>query len=407
MSTFYKGPTSNFVSTTLNGSINDSVDSITVTDASKLQYPGYIVIDREDGNGTSTPNARELVSYTGITSNTLTGCTRGADSSTARSHSDGALVEATLAAGMWEGLYDIFDEDHEIETGKHGLTTFSTLNAPEGFLINGKIVPSVASNNLTVALKGMDGNDPSASNPVYCRINGVIRSITAALSVTKADGTNWFNSGSTELATQLIDYFVYLGFNTTDGVVVGFARIPYATQYNEFSTATTNERYCAISTISNAAATDSYQNIGRFCAYLSAGSGYTWTVPTFQPYLLIQRPIYETRRLSWLPTFTGFSAVQEGTFYYQIIGRDIYLSSITTVHGTSDANNFLVTLPMICPANYRLIVQGRDDSAYLTTPSLGITTATGVTFYKDMGQTNVWTTSGTKSINFNNLVPLT
>lgn len=102
----YKGPTQNFVSTTLNGSINDAVTSITLNDASKLQYPGYIIIDREDGNGTATPNSREVVSYTGITTNTLTGCTRAADGSTARSHSDGALVEAVLTSGMWTSVRD-------------------------------------------------------------------------------------------------------------------------------------------------------------------------------------------------------------------------------------------------------------------------------------------------------------
>jgi hypothetical protein len=43
----------------------------------------------------------------------------------------------------------------------------SNFNSPEGFLINGKIAVSVAANDLTVAIKGLDGNDPSASNPVY------------------------------------------------------------------------------------------------------------------------------------------------------------------------------------------------------------------------------------------------
>lgn len=106
----YKEPTQDFVSTTLNGSINDSVDSIVLNDASKMQYPGYVIIDREDGNGTSTPSAREIVSYTGITGNTLTGCTRGANDSTARSHSDGALVEATITVGMWSGLREAFTD---------------------------------------------------------------------------------------------------------------------------------------------------------------------------------------------------------------------------------------------------------------------------------------------------------
>ena len=106
MANYYKAPTYNFVSTTLNGSINDSVTTITLNDASKLQAPGYIVIDREDGNGTATANSREVVYFTGKSGNDLTGCSRGADNSTARSHSDGALVEATLTVGMWNDLRD-------------------------------------------------------------------------------------------------------------------------------------------------------------------------------------------------------------------------------------------------------------------------------------------------------------
>jgi len=192
------------------------------------------------------------------------------------------------------------------------------INAPEGFLINGKIVPSVASNNLTVALKGLDGNDPSATNPIYVRIGDTVHSITSALSVTKNAGTNWFNAGSAELATKEIDYFVYLGYNATDGVVIGFSRIPYATQYDQFSATTTNAKYCAISTISNAAAGDDYTVVGRFAATLSAGAGYTWTVPTFTTINLIQRPIFESRILTWLPTLTGFSTTATGVFVYQV-----------------------------------------------------------------------------------------
>lgn len=106
MAAYYKAPTDNFISTTLNGAINDSATTITVNDASKLQAPGVIVIDRQDGNGNNTPGAREVVAYTGISSNDLTGCTRGFDNSTARSHSDGALAETMPTVGMWNDLRD-------------------------------------------------------------------------------------------------------------------------------------------------------------------------------------------------------------------------------------------------------------------------------------------------------------
>lgn len=140
----------------------------------------------------------------------------------------------------------------------------------EGGLLNGKIVPSVASGNLTVAIKGKDGNDPSETNPVYAMINGALRSITSDLSVTVNAGTNTFNAGSAELSGKEIDYFVYLGYNATDGVVLGFSRYPGANSYDDFSATATNEKYCAISTITNAAATDYYNIIGRFAATKTA-----------------------------------------------------------------------------------------------------------------------------------------
>ncbi|MFA5368088.1 MAG: hypothetical protein WC333_09435 [Dehalococcoidia bacterium] len=225
-------------------------------------------------------------------------------------------------------------------------------NGFEGFMQNGKIVVTVASNNLTVAVKGLDGNDPSASNPVKVRINGVIRTIVAALSVTIVAGANTFNAGSAELATKEIDYFCYLGYNATDGVTIGFSRIPFGNIYSDFSATTTNEKYCAISTITNAVATDSYVNIGRFAATLSAGAGYTWTVPTFTANNLIQRPIFETRRLVWVPTVTSGtgSITTLGTitanYVVRTTGFDYDLSIAITTNGTG-ASYIKATAPFV------------------------------------------------------------
>lgn len=107
MSNFFKAPTSNYVQTTLNGSITDADTSILLNDATNLQAPGYIVIDRLDANGVSTPASREVVYFTGISTNTLTGCQRGADRSTAQSHADNARVETMLTVGMWNSLTTI------------------------------------------------------------------------------------------------------------------------------------------------------------------------------------------------------------------------------------------------------------------------------------------------------------
>lgn len=262
-----------------------------------------------------------------------------------------------------------------IQTDGSGNLTFgsagiisTTKYAPRGFLINGKIDVTVSSNNLTVAIKGMDGNDPSASNPVYCRIGDTVRTITAALSVTKNAGTNWCDAGGAELATKEADYFVYLGYNATDGVVIGFSRISHGKRYDDFNTTSTDSRYCAISTITNAAAGDYYELIGRFAATLSAGAGYTWSVPTFTATNLIQRPIYESRWLDAATTFSGFSANPTGTFKYKVIPYSFQWQYRAAAAGTSNATSMSVTLPF--PAQYAFYVPCfvKDNGSNLSTP---------------------------------------
>jgi hypothetical protein len=73
--------------TSLNGAINNSVTTITLTSAAGFPTAGVVKIDNE------------LISYTGISSNDLTGCTRGVNGTAAASHSDGAGVEAFTAWG--------------------------------------------------------------------------------------------------------------------------------------------------------------------------------------------------------------------------------------------------------------------------------------------------------------------
>lgn len=179
------------------------------------------------------------------------------------------------------------------------------LLAPEWFLINWKIVPSVSGGNLTVALKTLAGTDASASNPIYVMIWGVMRTITGALnSVLLPSGTNWFNAGSAELATKEIDYFAYLGRNSSTWTIFfWYSRLPWANYREDFNIVTNvSEKWCPY--MDNLAANDPAVNIGRFAATLSAGAGYTWSIPTYTASNLIQRPIYETRWLSIAPTLT-------------------------------------------------------------------------------------------------------
>lgn len=241
-----------------------------------------------------------------------------------------------------------------------GLTAFSSLNGPQGFLINGKLSITVASNNITVALKTIAGGDPSASDPVYCRIGDTVRTVTAALSVTKNAGTNYFSSGSTNLAALEIDYFAYLGYNATDGVVIGFARIPYAKQYSDFSVTSTNQKYCAISTITTAASTDYYQVVGRFAATLSATASFNWSVPAFTAINLIQYPIFTTRKLSFLPAITWTNQPTSSTITGVYTVNNTNMIMWVYLVGTANGANAGTTVQSSVPMDY--IGLGKSDT---------------------------------------------
>lgn len=333
------------------GVADSSVETIPLASATGLTNGKvYVVtIDRVNSGGTATAPKKEVV--VGLLSGMdLTNCVRGFEG-TAQAHDAGAVVEIIFTAGQWDRLIEGLVAEHNAD-GTHkdiSLLAYSKLNLAEGQMINGKIVPSVASNNLTVALKGMDGNNPSATNPVYVRIGDTIRACTSALSVTLNAGTNWMQLGSAELATKEVDLFVYLGWNATGGnFLFGPGRIPYAKTVADMATVVngTEEKGIQLTGTASGSSTDQICVVGRFAATLSAGAGYTWSVPTFTASNLIQRPIYETRRLSWLPTYTGFSgSVTTALASYKL--KDDEISFEIYAYGTSDNAVLNMTLPFI------------------------------------------------------------
>ena len=269
----------------------------------------------------------------------------------------------------------------------------------EGTLINGRILPSVASNNLTVALKTLAGNDPSATDPVYVMIGGTLRSITSALSVTKNAGQNYSNAGGAELATKEVDWFVYLGWNTDltpDAVSIGFSRIPYATVFSDFDTSSyAAEKNGHFS--NDPGATDDVVNIGRFAATLSAGAGYTWSVPTYTTKNLIQRPIYETRWLDYVPVLTSGSADLSAYTYarYQIVGRNCRLlfdASGKNMGGS--AGSTVITIPFASVYAHPINAGGYDGTNYVANFYASIGASSSATIFKAATNTN-WTGSET------------
>ena len=72
--------------TTLNGAITNSATTVTVNSTTEFPTAGVLVIGSEN------------ISYTVSTSTTFTGCTRGANATTALAHLDNATVSMTASA---------------------------------------------------------------------------------------------------------------------------------------------------------------------------------------------------------------------------------------------------------------------------------------------------------------------
>lgn len=216
---------------------------------------------------------------------------------------------------------------------------------PQGFLYNGKIVPSASAGTLTVAVKGLDGNDPSASNPVYVRIGDVVRTIEAPLSCVVGTGTNWGNAGSTELGGKETDWFPYFQWDSANSAVkFGFSRLHNAAVMSDFNLASYASEKVILGGVNYSGTTDTVELIGRFSAILSLGAGYTWTVPAYTTKNLVQRPIFNTRWLDWDPVLTPVGSMTYTSVTklckYQYLGDglcalDIFLSG--TVGGTPAA----------------------------------------------------------------------
>jgi len=83
------GLESGVFTSTLSSSINTSVTTLTMASASSFPTSGTVII------------GSELITYTGVSGNTLTGLTRGANGTTAASHSSGATVSDASGYAGW------------------------------------------------------------------------------------------------------------------------------------------------------------------------------------------------------------------------------------------------------------------------------------------------------------------
>jgi hypothetical protein len=237
------------------------------------------------------------------------------------------------------------------------VVTYRNINLPEGYMYNGKITSAVASNNLTVAIKTLAGNDASASDPIYVNIDGTIRTISAALSITLNAGTNWFNSSYHATSTFEHDYFVYLIWNTnTSAVSIGLARFGSDGLYSEFSSTSTNQLYMA-TTGSAPASTNVCRVVGRIQAVLGLTATFYWSISTTT---IIQHPIYNSTKMTGKVRIdSGFSSLSQDTVYYSLVGRTCFVHQMAC-EGTSNSSAFYIYFLAFVASNQPFFVPVRS-----------------------------------------------
>lgn len=211
------------------------------------------------------------------------------------------------------------------------------------------ITPSIVSNNLVIAIKYIDGNDPTSTNKLVFRVGNIEYSLTTAMSFTKNAGTDWCAVGGTRFAAKNVQYFLYAIGETgaSAGLKFGFSRIPYAKTMADFVNVTTNEKYIA-GNWTNFNGTDSVTNIGRFQAQNSGTASYNWSIPSVN---VVNYPIYETDTLTWTPASSAngsmtFTSVTIDVAEYQIVGKNLRfeLEAVGTIGGTVN-HTVIASLP--------------------------------------------------------------
>ncbi len=160
MATLYESPTKVFQST-LDGSLTSSDTTIDLVNASGLVAPGVIVLDRQDGQGNNTASTMEFCIFTGVSTNALTGVTRGVAGSTAQSHNSGSLVEAYLSVTHWGDLVDALQAEHQddgVQAFNKHVKTFTVTGVSGATGLVGDLVFAPAAGVSLYSISGASGH---------------------------------------------------------------------------------------------------------------------------------------------------------------------------------------------------------------------------------------------------------
>jgi hypothetical protein len=183
----------NLAITTLNGAINNSVTTLTLTSATNFSTTGNFRIVCES----------EIMLVTGVSGTTLT-VTRGAEGTSAASHISGAPVAQVLTAGAISGNVP-FLIGSQVLGSNQGTITFSSIPATWNHLrlqILGRSAGAVGNENVLIRFNSDSGanynTQQTQSNGTSLTGTGLVNQTGAIVaSLTGANVTSGYASGST------------------------------------------------------------------------------------------------------------------------------------------------------------------------------------------------------------------
>ena len=160
--------------TTLNGAINDSVTTITLTDASAFPSSGTVAIGSK-AVAESALNYYEEITYSGKSTNDLTGCTR---QSTSGGHSTLAVVTPIGTTATGDNDYNATAAENWSSTRLGGLLVATNgYDEPQMWPLNNSGIPAT-----TVPLRALQNWQ---SPTYYCKSISAFRTFLVGLNWTK------------------------------------------------------------------------------------------------------------------------------------------------------------------------------------------------------------------------------
>jgi hypothetical protein len=158
----------------------------------------------------------------------------------------------------------------------------------------------------------MDGENPTATNPVYCFINGIKREINSATSVTITGGSNIFGQNLlSTTANKTYNLFVCLIWDTNANVVrLGLSRIVMGGIYSDYSTTNTSHKHIAISG-GTPNSTDAVEVIGRITVTTNTANNFTAVSNR-----ILYGNITTSEVLSYTPSMTPFGSMTISSIVY-------------------------------------------------------------------------------------------